>query len=302
MNMTTKRGTILIVDDERFNITVLKDLLDPDYDTMVAKNGKQALSRISSAELPDLVLLDIMMPELNGYEVCEKMKNDPRTADIPIIFISAMNQVGDEAKGLALGAIDYITKPFSPELVLLRVKNHMNFKKMSDRFRDMATMDGLTGIANRRRFDLFLEQEWGRSLRAQSPLSLILMDIDFFKPFNDNYGHALGDECLKKAAQALASCMTRATDLVARYGGEEFVCVLPETDAAGAIQFGEKLRQSISNLKFLHEHSKAADHVTISLGAITVIPDKDAKLEELVPAADKNLYLAKEQGRNRLVS
>jgi PleD family two-component response regulator len=156
--MSNKRGTVLIVDDERFNITVLRDLLDPEYDTMVAKNGKQALSRIaSSATLPDLVLLDIMMPEMNGYEVCEHLKNDPVTADIPVVFISAMNQVGDEAKGLGLGAIDYITKPFSPDLVLLRVRNHIKFKQMSDSFRDMATLDGLTGIANRRRFDLFLE-------------------------------------------------------------------------------------------------------------------------------------------------
>ena len=191
----------------------------------------------------------------------------------------------------ALGAIDYITKPFSPDLVLLRVKNHMKFKQMSDRFRDMATMDGLTGIANRRRFDLFLEQEWSRSMRAQAPLSLILMDIDFFKPFNDNYGHAEGDECLKKVAQALASCMTRTTDLVARYGGEEFVCVLPETDATGAVKLGEELRKSVSDLKYPHEHSKANDHVTISLGAITVIPELDKKLEDLIPSADKNLYL-----------
>ncbi|MBF0449045.1 MAG: diguanylate cyclase [Magnetococcales bacterium] len=301
--MHDKQGTILIVDDERFNITVLKDLLDPDYDTMVAKNGRQALERVSSAELPDLILLDVMMPEMNGYEVCEHLKNDPRTAPIPVIFISALNQVGDEAKGLALGAIDYISKPFSPDLVLLRIQNHMIFKKMSDRFKDMATLDGLTGIANRRRFDLFLDQEWHRSTRSKSPLSLILMDIDFFKPFNDNYGHALGDECLKKVAQTLAACMSRATtDLIARYGGEEFVCVLPETDLDGAIKMGEELRQAISDLNFPHEHSKVANHVTISLGAVTIIPTQESKLEDLVSSADKLLYQAKEQGRNRLVT
>jgi diguanylate cyclase (GGDEF)-like protein len=299
--MTAKEGTILIVDDERFNITILKDLLDPEYNTMIAKNGVQALSRVESADLPDLVLLDIMMPEMNGYEVCEKLKSNPRTADIPIIFISAMNQAGDESKGLKLGAIDYITKPFSPELVLLRVKNHIKMKKMSDRFRDMATLDGLTGIANRRRFDMFLEQEWSRSMRAASPLSLILMDIDFFKPFNDNYGHAHGDDCLKQVAQALQSTMTRTTDLVARYGGEEFVCVLPETDREGVELFGEKLRNAVSGLKFPHAHSKTADHVTISLGGITTTPTKEAKAEELITSADKNLYQAKEQGRNRLV-
>ncbi|MBF0590180.1 MAG: diguanylate cyclase [Magnetococcales bacterium] len=296
-----KRGTILIVDDERFNITVLKDLLDPEYDTMVAKNGKQALSRIASADLPDLILLDIMMPEMNGYEVCEHLKSDPLTANIPVIFISALSQVGDESKGLSLGAIDYISKPFTPELVLLRVKNHMKFKQMSDRFRDMATLDGLTGIANRRRFDLFLEQEWGRSMRAQSPLSLILMDIDYFKPFNDNYGHALGDECLQEVAKAFTSAMTRKTDLIARYGGEEFVSVLPETATEGAVLFGEKLRRAVSDLKFPHAHSGVVDHVTISLGATTMVPSKELKCEEMILLADKKLYQAKEQGRNRLV-
>ncbi|MBF0399771.1 MAG: diguanylate cyclase [Magnetococcales bacterium] len=298
--MMDKRGTILIVDDERFNITVLKDLLDPEYDTMVAKNGRQALERIASAELPDLILLDIMMPEMDGYAVCEHLKKDPRTADIPVIFITALNQVGDESKGLQLGAIDYITKPISPDLVLLRVRNHMQFKKMSDRFRDMATLDGLTGIPNRRRFDQFLTQEWHRSLRAKSPLSLILMDIDFFKPYNDNYGHSAGDDCLRTVAQALATCLTRATDLVARYGGEEFVCVLPETDSAGAVQFGEKIRHAISRLQIPHAYSKTGPHVTISLGVTTSIPSQAAKPEELICVADQNLYRAKDEGRNRL--
>ena len=299
--MTEKQGTILIVDDERFNINILKDLLDPYYDTMVAKDGQQALERVTSPDLPDLILLDIMMPEMDGYEVCKHLKNNPRTVDIPIIFISALNQMGDESKGLELGAIDYITKPFSLGLVQLRVRNHIKFKQMSDRFRDLATIDGLTGIANRRRYDLFLEHEWKNAIRTQSSISLILMDIDFFKPYNDNYGHAAGDECLKKVGKALASTITRATDLVARYGGEEFVCVLPMTGIDGAARLGEKLRQTISDLKIPHEHSKAADHVTMSMGVISMVPTKERKPEEMAVLADKNLYFAKEQGRNRVV-
>ncbi|MBF0454106.1 MAG: PleD family two-component system response regulator [Magnetococcales bacterium] len=300
--MAVKAGTILIVDDERFNITVLKDLLDPHYDTMVAKNGKQALDRVASANLPDLILLDVMMPEMDGYEVCEQLKKEPRTAAIPVIFITALNQAGDESKGLKLGAIDYITKPFSPELVLLRVRNHIQFKLMSDQFRDMATLDGLTGIANRRRFDLFLEQEWRRAMRSRSPLSLILMDIDFFKPFNDNYGHSAGDECLKKVGKALHNTLTRSTDLVARYGGEEFVSVLPDTTLEGAIKFGELLRLSVSDLQVPHAHSQVTDHVTMSLGVVTLTPTQENKPEDLITSADEKLYLAKEQGRNRLVS
>ena len=299
--MNESRGTILIADDERFNITVLKDLLDPEYDTMVAKNGLQVLSRVSGAELPDLILLDIMMPEMDGYEVCAKLKADPRTADIPVIFISALNQVGDESKGLELGAIDYIAKPFSPDLVRLRVRNHIKYKKMSDHFRKMATLDGLTGIANRRRFDQFLEQEWQLSMRTKSPLSLILMDIDFFKSYNDNYGHSAGDDCLKSVALELAGSITRSTDLVARYGGEEFVAVLPETEVEGAALFGEKLRLNVSNLRIPHGYSKTAFHVTISLGVATVVPEKGDNPENLLLEADNKLYQAKEQGRNRLI-
>jgi diguanylate cyclase (GGDEF)-like protein len=300
--MAEKQGTILIVDDERSNITVLKDLLDSEYDTMVAKNGVQALNRISTAVQPDLILLDIMMPEMDGYEVCERLKNNPKTADIPIIFISALNQAGDESKGLELGAIDFITKPFSPDLVRLRVTNHIKYKKMSDRFRDMATLDGLTGIANRRRYDLFLEQEWNHAIRTQLPLSLILIDIDFFKPYNDNYGHGAGDECLKKVAKALSDTMTRATDLMARYGGEEFVCVLPDTDSEGAIKIGEALRQTIVEQNILHEHSQVADHITISLGLFTLVPSSKDEPIIMATTADENLYRAKQSGRNRLVS
>ncbi len=295
-----KRDKVLIVDDERFNINVLVDLLGADYDTMVAKNGVQALKRVQSATRPDLILLDIMMPAMDGYEVCRRLKGDPRTEDIPVIFISSLNQVGDEEKGLELGAIDYISKPISPALVRLRVRNHLRLKHQSDVLRDLSNFDGMTGIPNRRRFDQYLEQQWRHALSNELPLSLTLMDIDFFKLYNDHYGHIGGDDCLRQVAAALARATSRDTDLVARYGGEEFVCVLPGTDARGAAIVGERLRNAVLELQIPHEHSTVAPYITMSLGVATRVPDPAESGTALVEQADRNLYIAKEQGRNRL--
>ncbi len=295
-----KRDKILIVDDERFNINVLVDLLGADYDTMVAKNGVHALKRVQSATRPDLILLDIMMPAMDGYEVCRRLKGDPRTEDIPVIFISALNQVGDEEKGLELGAVDYISKPISPALVRLRVRNHLRLKHQSDVLRDLSNFDGMTGIPNRRRFDQYLEQQWRHALSNELPLSLTLMDIDFFKLYNDHYGHIGGDDCLKQVAAALARATHRDTDLVARYGGEEFVCLLPGTDARGAAIVGERLRNAVLELEIPHEYSSVASYITLSLGVATRAPDAAESGTALVEQADRNLYIAKEQGRNRL--
>ncbi|MBF0583277.1 MAG: diguanylate cyclase [Magnetococcales bacterium] len=167
---------------------------------------------------------------------------------------------------------------------------------------DMVTIDGLTGIPNRRRFDEYLIQEWNRALRDKTPLSLIVIDIDFFKQYNDNYGHTAGDKCLKKVARALADTMVRSIDLVARYGGEEFICILPNTDAAGLVRVGNNLRDSINALAIPHAYSKVASHITISLGGDTLVPSLEMVPFLLVGQADARLYRAKETGRNRLVS
>ncbi len=229
-----------------------------------------------------------------------------------------------------MGAVDYIAKPFSPAVVQARVRTQIKLKwtlerervlnrklsslndelaekndqllELNKTLKDMATIDGLTGIPNRRRFDEYLEQEWNRSLRDKTPLSLILIDIDFFKPYNDNYGHTEGDECLKKVADALASSMTRSIDLMARYGGEEFVCVLPETEIPGLIQVGNRLRESVASLSLLHEHSQVAQHITVSLGGVTMVPTIESKPGDLIRLADERLYKAKDGGRNRLVA
>ncbi|MBF0147578.1 MAG: diguanylate cyclase [Magnetococcales bacterium] len=320
--MEENRMTLLLVDDEPFNLHLLQELLEPDYDLLLAKNGEQALQRVRTVPPPDLILLDIMMPGVDGYQVLERLQADPITQKIPVIFITAMGEVADEAKGLSLGAVDYISKPISLAIVEARVKTHLALRKsmvvlqelnaqleskndqlskLNTILQNMAMRDGLTGIPNRRHFDQYLEQEWNRASRDQAHLSLILMDIDFFKPFNDHYGHAEGDECLKQVARALADAMPRSVDLLARYGGEEFVCVLPDTNLDGLIVVGNKLRETIHALGLPHHHSKVADHVTISMGGVSMIPSRDLLPASLVKAADDRLYRAKAAGRDRLV-
>ena len=299
MNETNQKATILAVDDSPMNIKILHDILNQDYRVIFATSGADALT-IAADSLPDMILLDIMMPEMDGYEVCRRIKEDPRTHRIPIIFVTAMTDRQDEAKGLEMGAIDYITKPVNQAVVKARVKNHLELKRYQDFLKDIALLDGLTGIANRRNFDLALEREWKRAQRSVQPLSLLLLDIDFFKPYNDNYGHGPGDDTLRQVATGLQQSITRPADLAARYGGEEFVCLLPETDREGAQNMGEEVRKAIEGLAIPHAYSQVADHITVSVGAACVTPNENSSAAKLLESADQALYRAKESGRNRV--
>ncbi|MBF0188210.1 MAG: diguanylate cyclase [Magnetococcales bacterium] len=297
----TEKAKILIVDDEKINIDVLIGLLKPHYHIVVAKDGEQALRRLEKRPLPDLVLLDVMMPGMDGYEVCRAIKANVVTQAIPVIFVTAKNDERDEARGFEAGAVDYIPKPFSPLIAMARVKTHIELKRRGDMLEKLAVMDGLTGIANRRRFDEFLDYEWERSVRYGHDFSLILMDIDFFKFYNDTYGHAEGDDCLKRVATAVADAMPRTVDLAARYGGEEFACILPETDEEGARVVADRILDNVRTLMIPHEKSQAADHVTLSLGIATAkAPISEERTLDLVELADTALYSAKQSGRNRI--
>ncbi len=289
---------ILIVDDQYINIQVLYDILKEDYILFFALTGEDAL-RIAYEEQPDLILLDALMPEMTGYEVCSILKETPEFSDIPIIFISALNEIEDETKGLELGAIDYITKPISASIVKVRVKNHLELKRQRDVLKNLSSLDGLTGVANRRRFDEILEREWLRMRRNQQSLSLILLDVDFFKKYNDHYGHLEGDDCLKMVAQTLQHALCRPTDVLARYGGEEFACVLAETNLTGAEVVAEKMRRDIFNLHLPHQNSDVASYVTISLGVASIVPSTETKPKFLIDMADQCLYESKRRGRNR---
>ena len=295
-----QQPSLLIVDDQPANIKVLANQLKEDYRIQVANSGLRALKIARSDTPPDLILLDIMMPDMDGYEVCRELKQDPQTSNLPIIFLSALSETDDEEKGLNLGAVDYITKPFHPAVVRSRIRNHMDLKKKTDLLESMSHIDGLTQVANRRFFDTVLARESSRLARNNRPLGLIMMDIDYFKPFNDNYGHGKGDDCLIKVAQALQSVIKRPGDLLARYGGEEFVVLLPETDSEGVKRVADKLLEVVEQLDYPHAYSKVADHVTLSLGCTSGKLEQQTP-DDLLKRADEALYKAKEAGRNRVV-
>jgi len=293
---------ILIVDDERYNIKVLTDLLREDHKIMAAKTGAQALKAAQGPNPPDLILLDIVMPDLDGYEVCKRLKADSRTMHIPVIFVTALDASNDEAKGFEIGAVDYITKPFKPVIVKARVRTHIQLKRKTDLLDRMALLDGLTEISNRRSFDVTLEKEIGRSARSKSFLSLILMDIDFFKKYNDYYGHVAGDSCLRQVAKAVEGVKKRTSDFVARYGGEEFVMILPGTNMEGAVQLAEDVRCAVVALNIQHNTSDVAEYITLSSGVATILPDQKMLPADLIKAADKALYQAKANGRNCVIN
>ena len=299
--MTLPRSKILVVDDIPSNIHVLSRILNDEHDIYFATDGERALELVHERQ-PDLVLLDIMMPGMDGYELCTRLKADPATADIPVIFISARSEIEDETRGLEVGAIDFITKPISPPIVQARVRNHLLLKRNTDLLRQLSFLDGLTGIANRRRFDEALASEWRRCGRSGLPLSLIMVDVDQFKLYNDRYGHQAGDECLRAVASVLAEQARRPGELVARFGGEEFSCLLPGLDTEAAAGLAERMRQGVVERAIPHHSSSVAGHVTISLGVATLVPGADVLPATLPELADRMLYKAKHDGRNRVCS
>ena len=313
-----ERARLLIVDDEKMNLKVLADLLKDEYTLVLARNGKQALSYALVDPRPDLILLDVIMPEMGGYDVIKHLKENDKTKDIPVIFITALNSVEDEEHGLKLGAIDYITKPFSPPIVKMRIHNYIRFVHQNKLLDKLAYLDALTEIPNRRRFDEVLKNEFARAKRNCTPLSLGMVDVDFFKQYNDHYGHAMGDRALYRIASALVSILKRPADMVARYGGEEFALILPETDCLASRQVGEMARKAVLNEKIPHIDSRIFPHISVSIGMATVefplhnalnFPARTAEMsaahtefnpEVLLEMADQNLYRAKQNGRNQI--
>lgn len=294
------KKTILIVDDEPANVMILSSMLKSDYTTLAVTHGEKALRLATADSPPDLILLDVVMPGMDGYEVCRRLKADPQASKIPVIFITGKDGEQDEVKGFEAGAVDYVTKPFSAPIIKARVHTHIELKKLRDYLEWQSHIDGLTGIPNRRCFDEYLAAKWDPAGRETGVLSLIIMDIDYFKNFNDHYGHQAGDECLKTVARTLQSALKNKNDLLARYGGEEFACILPGTEVADAARIAEELRRSILELRIPHAYSSAASCVTISLGAATASSTAESSPLFVLKAADEGLYKAKEAGRNRI--
>ncbi len=298
MSDTTPREKILIVDDNKQNIDLLLDLFKDDYKVAVAITPERALKAARGEPKPDIILLDILMPGMDGYEVCTLLKQDGATQHIPIIFVTAVSEVMDEARGFAVGGVDYITKPFHPPVVKARVQMHLNHKRKQELLEEFAFIDALTEIPNRRRLEEVLHREWHRASRSGKPLSLLFLDIDHFKKFNDTYGHGRGDEALRKIAREIHGRLKRAGDFAARYGGEEFVVVLPYSDEDTAKTTACMLSESIDGLGIVHEASPLAPHLTVSIGLVTVQPCPGQSIEHVMQILDKALYAAKSEGRH----
>ena len=299
MSETKNRSKLLIVDDNRQNIEILMALFKDEYKIAAAINAKRALKIAKSDSPPDLILMDILMPEMDGYELCTILKEIPTTQQIPIIFVTAVSEIMDESRGFNLGAVDYITKPFHPPMVKARVKLHLNLKRKQELLEKYAFLDALTEIPNRRRFDEVLEKEWNRAKRSHFPLSLIMLDIDYFKYFNDTYGHGMGDDCLKSVAVTLEKSLRRGSDFIARYGGEEFMAILPDTTGNEAVTICQHIADNIKKLAIEHSSSSINDCITVSMGGATIKPDEITPIEAFIEAADQKMYEAKAAGRNQ---
>lgn len=300
MDSLSKQQTILIVDDAKTNINVLAELLRLDFKVRAATSGEKALEIAFSENPPDLILLDILMPGMDGYEVCKNLKASSQTKNIPVIFITGKVNEEDEIYGFSIGAVDYITKPFRPIVVKARVNTHAELKRHRDYLEGISYLDGLTGIPNRRKFDEYLNFSCIFAINESLPVSMIMMDIDHFKLFNDRYGHQEGDVCLKMIAQALLETLVNKTDFVARYGGEEFACILPNKTKEAAMEIAEQLRLCVADLQIPHADSLVEPFVTISLGVATQFPTSSLIGKDLIKAADEALYRSKESGRNKV--
>ena len=306
---------VLIVDDDSNVIAALHALLGRDCTLRAARNGIDAL-RLAREEPPELVLLDIEMPGMDGIEVCRHLKADPRLVDVPVIFLTRHEAAETQVEGLAAGAVDFIVKPPRGPVVLARIRTHLRLTQMSQALRAAALTDSLTGVGNRRVWDQTLPREWLRCLRAGAPLSVMMIDVDHFKAYNDKHGHILGDTCLRAVARALQSCVQRQADLLARYGGEEFAVLLPGTDRAGAMAQATRMLQALTLANLPHGASPVGPQVTVSIGLASFDahcaawlhrPDDSQPqmlaalgLPELMLAADAALYRAKQAGRARI--
>ncbi|NRR31376.1 diguanylate cyclase [Oxalobacteraceae bacterium] len=293
-----RHGRILVVDDQPVNIHALHQILAKEYEVLVATSGEQALELCRKA-MPDLVLLDVMMPGMDGLEVCRQLKQHPDTNGISVIFVTAGSLPDEENACWIAGGNDFVNKPVNPLTLRNRVQAHLQFKFQVDALRAMAFADGLTGIANRRYLNEQLDIELRRCGRSRFPLGLLMIDVDFFKKYNDRYGHQAGDDCLKRVASAMAAEMNRPSDLAARYGGEEFVCLLPETDSEGALLIAKRIEAAVRALRIEHLDSAVDSVVTISVGVASIQPERDSSAEALIQRADTALYRAKQMGRGR---
>jgi len=293
-----EKNSVLIVDDERSNIIALTHILGQEYTVYVAKNGLDAIE-VAKEYLPDVILLDILMPEMDGFEVFSLLRNEEETSAIPVIFVTGLGDAENEEKGLNLGAADYISKPYNSSVVRLRVTNQIKMVNQIRLIEHLSTTDQLTGLPNRRSFNNHMNKEWGRSVREKLPISILILDVDHFKMYNDTYGHQQGDVALKTVADTITKSLKRSYDFAARWGGEEFIVILPNTDLNGALEIAEKIRINNEEAIIAALNGKETK-ITVSIGVSTLLPALGGVSDDIILQADTALYEAKKNGRNRV--
>ena len=294
-----KKNKILIIDDSNLQTEALKAILEDEYDISISQTAQDGLDNAKNGDF-SLILLDVIMPDLDGFNVLKQLQGTLLTKYNPIIMITSLSDAHHEEKGLTLGAVDYIAKPFNPLIVKARVRTHVKLFQYQLNFRQQALVDELTGIANRRSYNRNSRMKWREAVRLGIPFSICMIDVDNFKLYNDTYGHAAGDKVLASVAQTISSHLHRATDYVARYGGEEFVMLLMENDARSSFEFMKRIRRSVEDLH-IPQNPLVAKWVTISMGGITLTPKIDNTYDSYAQIADTMLYDAKRYGRNMVV-
>ncbi len=325
----SKPPLILVADDEKTLRLVLRRVMQQEgYEVLEAMDGEEALQLYQDKQ-PDMILLDAMMPGMDGFTCCAELQRRLGEDCPPVLMITALDDGPSVDLAFKVGATDYVTKPIHWPVLRQRVRRLLqtrwamtelrlqvdrermltekqrklteDLEKANEELHRLASVDGLTGIANRRYFDNYLEREWKRAARNHFSLSIIMCDVDFFKPYNDTYGHQAGDDCLKLVADVIDRHLKRPTDLLARYGGEEFAVVLPDTLAEGAVYVAENIRQKLWERGIPHQGSRVSDRLTLSCGVATIVPTSESHLRELIRTADLALYQAKKQGRDRVI-
>jgi diguanylate cyclase (GGDEF)-like protein len=296
---TAEKPRVLVADDVKANVLIVASALEDDFEVVQVTTGPEVLERVAGGDI-DLVLLDVVMPGLDGFDVCRRLKENPATAHVPVIFVTMLEDTVEEAHGFEVGAVDYITKPIRPAIVRARVRTHVELKRTRDLLERLASVDSLTGVANRRRFDVALDEEWRRCQRTRGWLSLAIVDVDHFKQFNDRHGHLAGDAQLRRIASSFSRYTRRAGDLVARYGGEEFALILPGVDGDTMPQVLGHLLRGATDVG-ARAAGPDGDLVTVSIGAVSVVPAREAAARDAFGAADDLLYAAKKDGRDRAV-
>ena len=299
LDSTHGKPKLLVVDDQPDNIQLLVQAFAGDYQVFMATSGEQALA-VCQSDLPDLVLLDVLMPGMDGFAVCRQLKAQEATAHIPIILVTARPDAGQETHGLGLGAVDFISKPVNPAVVRARVHTHLTLKFQSDLLKKLVLLDGLSGVFNRRYFDQQLATEWARATRSRLSLSLVLLDVDHFGAYNERHGHQAGDDCLRLIAVTLKAVLRRPADVVARFGGEEFACLLPDTSHADAQALALEMERRVRQLALPRGGAQGSEVVSVSVGVGTRVSPHSGQASDLLGLASAQLQQAKHAGRGQV--